>query len=72
MVMPFAHGGSLGDYLRKKAKRLNWINRLEILRFILHGLADIHSKDMVHRDFHLENLLHYRRTMSVADLGQKF
>ncbi len=70
MVLPFAHGGSLSDYLRKRAKRLSWVNRLDILRFMLYGLADIHSKDMVHRDFHPGNLLHYRKTISVADLGQ--
>ncbi len=69
IVMPFAHGGSLGDYLRKRAKRLNWISRLEILHFILHGLANIHNKDMVYCDFHPGNLLHHYDAMSVADLG---
>ncbi|CAG8562923.1 10178_t:CDS:2 [Dentiscutata erythropus] len=35
MVFPYAHGGDLRNYLKKK---LNWINKLDILRHILFGL----------------------------------
>src|SRR2546421_12643028 len=69
MVLPFAHGGDLKNYLRKRAKNLNWVNRLDILRHMLYGLVDVHKKGLVHRDLHPGNLLHFRRTISVADLG---
>ncbi|EXX60340.1 Tpk1p [Rhizophagus irregularis DAOM 197198w] len=66
MVFPYAHGGNLRNYMKK---RLNWLNKLDILRHILYGLADIHIRGLVHRDLHPGNLLHYRRTISVSDLG---
>ncbi|GBC06640.1 hypothetical protein RclHR1_00070007 [Rhizophagus clarus] len=66
MVFPYAHGGNLRNYMKKE---LNWINKLDILRHILYGLADIHIRGLVHRDLHPGNLLHYRRTISVSDLG---
>ncbi|CAG8556466.1 7155_t:CDS:2, partial [Racocetra persica] len=69
IVFPLAHGGDLRKYLKKRASNLNWVKRLEILRFTLYGLVEIHKKGMIHRDIHPGNLLHYRRTISVSDLG---
>ncbi|RIA85260.1 kinase-like domain-containing protein, partial [Glomus cerebriforme] len=66
IVFPYAHGGSLKNYMRK---RLNWVNKLDILRHMLYGLNDIHKIGLVHRDLHPGNFLHYRRTISVSDLG---
>ncbi|RIA87073.1 kinase-like domain-containing protein [Glomus cerebriforme] len=66
IVFPYAHGGSLRHYMRK---RLNWVNKLDVLRHMLYGLDDIHKRGLVHRDLHPGNLLHYRRTISVSDLG---
>src|SRR5437763_1503463 len=66
MVFPYAHGSNLRNYMKK---RLNWVNKLDILRHVLYGLTDIHIRGLVHRDLHPGNLLHYRRTISVSDLG---
>ncbi|CAG8615353.1 183_t:CDS:2, partial [Dentiscutata heterogama] len=66
MIFPYAHGGNLRNYMKK---RLNWVNKLDILRHILFGLSDIHARGLVHRDLHPGNLLHYRRTISISDLG---
>ncbi|GBB85993.1 hypothetical protein RclHR1_12430002 [Rhizophagus clarus] len=66
MVFPYAHGGNLKNYMKK---RLNWVNKLDVLRHILYGVVDIHKRGLVHRDLHPGNFLHYRRTISVSDLG---
>ncbi|CAG8579882.1 10342_t:CDS:2, partial [Dentiscutata heterogama] len=69
MVLTYAHGGDLRNYLMLRSKNLNWVDRLDILRHILFGLKDIHSKGLVHHDLHPGNLLHFRRTISISDLG---
>ncbi|CAG8788296.1 21247_t:CDS:2, partial [Gigaspora margarita] len=69
IVFPLAHGGDLWNYLKQRASNLNWVNRLDILRHILFGLLEIHKKGMIHRDFHPGNILHYRRMITVSDLG---
>ncbi|CAG8737959.1 13065_t:CDS:2 [Cetraspora pellucida] len=69
MVLPYAHGGDLLNYIKKRWKRMKWINRLHILRHLTYGIVDIHNKDLVHHDLHPGNLFHYQKLLAVADLG---
>ncbi|CAG8693078.1 11943_t:CDS:2, partial [Acaulospora colombiana] len=41
IVFPYAHGGNLNKYLEK---RLDWVDKLDVLRHILYGLVDIHNR----------------------------
>ncbi|CAG8439387.1 3351_t:CDS:2 [Acaulospora colombiana] len=50
MVLPFAHGSDLNNYLKENATNLNWIDRLDILRHILFGLLDIHRENLFNND----------------------
>jgi len=69
MVLPYAHGGDLLHYLKKRWKRLKWINKLDILRHMTYGIVDIHGRGRVHHDLHPGNLFHYQKLLAVADLG---
>ncbi|GBB99294.1 hypothetical protein RclHR1_34760001, partial [Rhizophagus clarus] len=57
MVLEYAVGGSFNSYLEKNCENLNWASRITILRNIIQGLDRIHQKHMVHRDFHVGNIL---------------
>ncbi|CAG8439472.1 10322_t:CDS:2 [Cetraspora pellucida] len=63
------YGISRNSNYKEYIMSLNWVNKLDILRHILFGLSDIHASGLVHRDLHPGNLLHYRRTITMSDLG---
>ncbi|RIB28325.1 kinase-like domain-containing protein [Gigaspora rosea] len=69
MVLPYAHGGDLLNYVKKRWNRMKWVNKLHILRHLTYGIVDIHNKGLVHHDLHPGNLFHYQKLLAVADLG---
>ncbi len=56
MVMEYAGGGDLLHYVRKK-KCLSETEARPIFRQIVYGLAHIHSRNVLHRDIKLDNIL---------------
>ncbi len=56
MVMQYAKGGNLRQYLREKPD-LDWQKKLDILHFIIHDLEALHNAGLVHRDFHSGNVM---------------
>src|ERR1051325_734208 len=74
MVMAYAQNGSLRQHLNNNFHSLSWNNKLQSLWFIASGLNDIHSKGLIHHDFHCGNILEskdysgYLRTL-ITDLG---
>src|SRR3954463_15220446 len=59
LVMRYANNGSLKDYITKKFKDLKWKDKIEILHSIILGLNTIHQEQLVHRDLHCGNILHF-------------
>ncbi|GBB98238.1 hypothetical protein RclHR1_03180003 [Rhizophagus clarus] len=57
MVLEYAEGGNFNDYLNKNYENFDWFNGLKVLIKIINGLNKIHQKQMVHRDFHMGNIL---------------
>ncbi|RGB35684.1 kinase-like domain-containing protein, partial [Rhizophagus diaphanus] len=57
MVLEYAEGGSFDNYLDKNYERFDWFNGLKVLTNIINGLSKIHQEQMVHRDFHIGNIL---------------
>src|ERR1700733_1496190 len=70
IVMQYAREGSLRQHLNNKFNELTWSNKLDNLTDIAFGLANIHDKNLTHRDFHCGNILsagtEYTR---ITDLG---
>jgi serine/threonine protein kinase len=57
MVLEYAEGGDFNKYLNEKYKVFDWFNGLSVLTNAIEGLNKIHQKQMVHRDFHIGNIL---------------
>jgi serine/threonine protein kinase len=74
--MELVKGGSLKKFLIKRRKNKKPLCEDEvriIMKNILEGLSYIHSKDIIHRDIKLENvLIHHFKDLSsikIADFG---
>ncbi|GBB91904.1 hypothetical protein RclHR1_19340003 [Rhizophagus clarus] len=57
LVMEYADGGNLHDYLRKNFANITWKEKLIILQNISEGLHSIHKENIIHRDIHSGNIL---------------
>jgi serine/threonine protein kinase len=57
MVLEYAEGGNFNNYLNNNHEKFDWFNGLTVLTHIIEGLNIIHQKQMVHRDFHIGNIL---------------
>lgn len=56
MVMEFAGGGDLLQYVKQK-KRLEENEAKYIFKQIVYGLAHCHCRSVLHRDIKLDNIL---------------
>src|SRR4051812_6940386 len=55
LVMEVLEGEPLGDRLGRDV-RLHWVEAIEILRGVLHGLRHAHERGVVHRDIKPDNV----------------
>ncbi|RGB22281.1 kinase-like domain-containing protein [Rhizophagus diaphanus] len=72
IIMNYAKGGDLHNYLRKNFNDITWDKKLYILWQITEGLKYIHENDFIHRDFHSGNILCETETIGkwqIGDLG---
>ncbi|GBC02681.1 hypothetical protein RclHR1_04750009 [Rhizophagus clarus] len=79
MVLEYAEGGTLSDWINKNYKDFDWKSKLTMLRRIIIGLEEIHLDNMIHRDFHAGNILLeknsadseniYPDSVYIADMG---
>ncbi|RIA91108.1 kinase-like domain-containing protein [Glomus cerebriforme] len=76
LVMNFADGGNLRNYLHKNFTKITWKEKLDMLWQISSGLEAIHDANFIHRDFHSGNILlvkSYRKWKTgqwiIGDLG---
>ena len=69
MVMDLKNG-SLRQHLDNNFISLNWKHKLWSLHVIAYGLKDIHSKGLIHHDFHSGNILSdFNASTYITDLG---
>ena len=58
LVLDFWPGGSLCDYIcQKEAGKLEEVQAQKLFKQILNGVEHIHSRNVVHRDIKLDNIL---------------
>ncbi|CAB4441804.1 unnamed protein product [Rhizophagus irregularis] len=72
MVLEYAEGGNFNNYLNRNRENFDWFNGLRVLTNIIEGLNKIHQKQMVHRDFHIGNILFMNDkyyNACISDLG---
>ena len=69
MVMEYAGGGDLLQYVKKK-KRLEENEAKKIFRQIVYGLAHCHCRSVLHRDIKLDNILiDHEGEIKICDFG---
>ncbi|RIA79780.1 kinase-like domain-containing protein [Glomus cerebriforme] len=68
MVLEYASGGSLRNYLDKSYIELRWFTKIEKLSCIARGLNEIHKNNLIHRDLHICNILH-NYGACITDMG---
>jgi serine/threonine protein kinase len=69
MVLEYAEGGNFSNWIKKDG---NWMRDMDALKSIIKGLGNIHEKNMVHRDFHIGNILLKHDIISrtcISDMG---
>ncbi|RIA93044.1 kinase-like domain-containing protein [Glomus cerebriforme] len=70
MILDYAKGGSLRNYLDKSYNELNWEAKIHNLWRIAYGLNEIHKIGLIHRDLHVGNILHNGETSAfITDMG---
>ena len=76
IIMSYYVSGDLIHYISNDFYNISWYNKLFKLYCIINGLVNIHSVDIIHRDFHSGNIFFGRdsRRMSyesvyIGDLG---
>ncbi|UZO20306.1 uncharacterized protein OCT59_012732 [Rhizophagus irregularis] len=57
MVFEYAEGGTFNNYLVKNHESFDWLKGLSALANIINGLNEIHQNHIVHRNFHIGNIL---------------
>jgi serine/threonine protein kinase len=69
MVLDYAEGGSLRNYLDKRHSELNWYEKISCLQNAIVGLKCIHEKELIHRDLHIGNILKLKYKTAITDMG---
>src|SRR6266487_2635898 len=70
IIMPYYREGDLVHYINKDFYSIGWYKKLGILEYIISGLKNIHSVEIVHRDFHSGNIFLYGKNgVRIGDLG---
>ncbi|RHZ46439.1 hypothetical protein Glove_621g60 [Diversispora epigaea] len=66
LVLEYANGGTLRDYLKSNFKKLEWSNKLNLAKQIVKAIEHLHSNDVTHGDLHSENILLHDNTIKIS------
>jgi len=69
IIMPYYELGDLIHYISNDFYNISWYDKLNKLYDIINGLDNIHSVDIIHRDFHSGNIFFNKYSAHVGDLG---
>ncbi|EXX63784.1 uncharacterized protein OCT59_024453 [Rhizophagus irregularis] len=66
LVMEYADGGSLSNYLKKNFEKLTWENILKLAYQLASAVSCLHDQGIIHRDLHSNNVLVNQDTIKLA------
>jgi serine/threonine protein kinase len=69
LVVEYAEGGSLRDYLNTNSLSLNWKDKYRMALQLTSAIEYLHERKMVHKNLHSRNILVHKNSIKLADSG---
>ncbi|CAB5204560.1 unnamed protein product [Rhizophagus irregularis] len=69
LIMQYANGGDLQNYLKENFEKLTWDNKKKLAFQIAEGLNYLHNENILHRDLHSKNIVIHDDNAKITDFG---
>ncbi|GBC52738.2 kinase-like domain-containing protein [Rhizophagus irregularis DAOM 181602=DAOM 197198] len=69
LIMQFANGGDLQNYLKENFMNLTWNDKKKLAFQIADGLNYLHNENILHRDLHSKNIVIHNSNAKITDFG---
>ncbi|CAB4407730.1 unnamed protein product [Rhizophagus irregularis] len=69
LVLEYADGGTLQNYLKENFLDLTWSDKLNLALQLSYAVSCLHDEEIIHLDLHSKNIMVHQNIVKLADLG---